>query len=132
LLLDRIAQIFIFAARWAEKERWRKWLDLAFVLRGQDTGYAAQLECCGEPKKKENAQSMDLRNKIVHGLEQLRADYQNFAIEECNIQKRLYSCVLFGKDGKLIASTNALTFDENPNVQENLKNGKTEDKVTWE
>jgi hypothetical protein len=30
----------------------KKWLDLAFVLRGQNTAYAIELECCDELKKK--------------------------------------------------------------------------------
>ncbi len=98
----------------------RKWLDLAFAVRGRGIGYAVELECCEEPKVKENAKSRGLRGKLHHGLEQLRVDYQNFAVENVVVSSRLFSCFLFGKDARLIAYTTGLKHEEIVEVQSNL------------
>jgi hypothetical protein len=109
----------------------RKWLDLALVLRGQDTAYAIELECCEEPKKKENSDSLVLKNKLIHGLDQLKQDCKDFSMDGFKIGKRMYSCALFGKDGRLIAITKALTFEEIPKVQESLKSDNADERVEW-
>jgi hypothetical protein len=82
-------------------------------------GYAIELECCEEPRRKENAKSKALRDTLHHGLEQLREDYPNFSIENVEITERFYSCFLFGKDTKLIAYTTGLRFAEISEVQSN-------------
>jgi hypothetical protein len=107
----------------------RKWLDLAFAVRGM--GYAIELECCEEPKQKKNSQSLVLHDKLRHGLEQLRKDYEKFAIEGVEISSRFYSCFLFGKDAKLIAYTTGLQFAEISDVQSNLELKEEDKRVVW-
>jgi hypothetical protein len=107
----------------------RKWLDLAFAVRG--VGYAIELVCCEEPKQKENAESDSLRDTLHHGLQQLREDYQNFSLENVEVSSRFYSCFLFGKDAKLIAYTTGLRFAEISEVQSTLKRKEDDDRVVW-
>jgi hypothetical protein len=73
-----------------------------------------------------------LRGNLKHGLKQLRADYKNFGVDGAAIQERLYSCVLFGKDAKLIAWTKALTHNDISDVQTKLSEGQPDERVVWE
>lgn len=110
----------------------KKWLDLAFWVRGQDEGYAIELECCKEPKVKENSKSKALRGQLHHGLEQLREDYKTFKLRGADFGRRLFSCALFGKDARLIAFTNPLSFEEISAVQGKLLGEEEDDRVVWE
>ena len=89
------------------------------------------LECCAEPQQKSNLSSGVLRRKLRHGLEQLHADYKDFIVDGAIITDRYYSCVLFGRDGKLLAYTVPLLFDNIAAVQESLDNRVDDQRVVW-
>jgi hypothetical protein len=101
------------------------------MIRGHDTGCAIELECCQEPKAIANSSSVQLRGVLDHGLEQLIADYKDFKMDGANISNRRYSCVLFGKDGQLLAYTTAVSHEDISGIQELLRSRADDDRVVW-
>jgi hypothetical protein len=67
-----------------------KWIDLGFVLRGEDVAYAIELECCAVPRPKENEKSEVVREKVSAGVKQLREDYGDFSTN-ATIKSKLFS-----------------------------------------
>lgn len=122
------SELAVEATREGEK---RKWLDLAFRVSGQNTGYAIELECVERPKKALR-KSVEVRKKLIHGLKQLVEDYERFLATHGDDLTRYYSCLLFDTTGRLMAYTCAALFVDAKAVVTKLEKGsEASHEVVW-
>jgi hypothetical protein len=117
---DRSAFQLYIGLNYEKNGKKKNWLDLAFSVRGQDVLYGILLKC------NYSLTSVSLHGMLQEGLEQLREKYTTFHIPDAEFSQRRYACVVFGRDAKLLAFTNPLSFEEIIEVHDKLtakKNG---------
>jgi hypothetical protein len=102
---------------------------LSFAMRGHGFGYAVGLECCEKPHEITHATSAALCSQLSYGLTRLRADYETLEVPGA-VEKR-YSCMLFGKDAKLLVYTKGLKSDVIEDVQAKLSMKQADNRVFW-
>ena len=85
-----------------------KSVDFAFWLRGDDVGYAIELDWCEETK----VDKIALHKRLIDGLDRLKENYETFHIPNAEFSERRYAYGVFGRDARVLAITNPLSCEE--------------------